>query len=112
MRPLDVVVAVNLQVGRSGDRRPCIVVELRGESDMVLAPCSSQFDMFDPTCHCELPDWHSDFAATGLLRSSYAIDDFVERPRSDVVRVLGRLEGELASRFLDWAGLAPPPPAR
>jgi len=108
VQSLDVVIATNLQVGRSGDKRPCIVVELRGDSHVVLAPCSSQFDMFDQTCHCQFPDWHSDFPATGFLRSSYAIDDFVERPRDDVVKPLGRLEGELASRFLDWAGLDPP----
>ena len=108
MQALDVVVATNIKVGESDDRRPCILVELRGDSHVLLAPCSSQLAMFDPTVHYNFPDWHGDFAATHFLRTSYAIDDFVERPRSDVVKVIGHLEGGFASGFLDWAGLDPP----
>jgi len=108
VRALDVVVAVNVKVGESEDRRPCILVELRGDSLVLLVPCSSQFAKYYPTLHHKFPDWHTDFAASGFLRSSYAIDDFVERPREDVMKVIGHLEGEFASDFLDWAGLDPP----
>jgi len=108
VKALDVVVVVNLKVGESKDRRPCVLVEFRGDSAVLLAPCSSQFDMYDPALHFKFSDWQADFAATGFLRSSYAVDDFVERPRDDVVKVIGHLEGEYADTFLDWAGLDPP----
>ena len=106
MEALDVVVVKAIQVGRSNDRRPCVVVSFRPPSHTVVVPCSSSKDLYNPVLHLMFSNWHKDFEATGFRRSTYAIDDFVEVPDADVVKTpIGRLQGEFARKFLEWAGL-------
>jgi hypothetical protein len=104
---LDVVVVKEIQLGRSNDRRPCVVVEVRGSSRIVVVPCSSSPDLYDPARHLMFHDSHKDFAKTGFRRSSYAADGpLVEVAVSDVTKTIGRLEGDLAAQFMRWVGLA------
>ncbi len=105
MRILDVVVVKGIQLGKSDDRRPCIIVEMREPMWIVVVPCSSS-DHYDPARDFMFHDWHEDFSKTGFVRSTYAIDgSFVEVPVSDVAKTIGRLEGDLAVDFLKWAAL-------
>ncbi|MEI6233088.1 MAG: hypothetical protein WCT04_08545 [Planctomycetota bacterium] len=49
---------------------------------------------------------HSNFATTGLHRTSYVVSGTVDEvERTDLKRRLGRLEGDLARDFKDWYGL-------
>lgn len=106
VRELDVVVVRDPQVGRSNDRCPCIVVGFRPPDQVIVNPCSSS-DAYDPAKHLMFPDTHPDFPKTRFRRSSYAVEEpFLQVPISDVVKVIGRLEGEFARMFLEWTGLS------
>ena len=106
MNLLDVVVVRDPQVGRSNDRRPCIVVGFRPPDQVIVNPCSSS-DAYDPAKHLMFRDTDPDYPKAGFKRSSYAVEEpFVQVPVADVVKVIGHLEGEFASRFLKWTGLS------
>ncbi len=105
MTVLDVVLA-KVRVGESDDYRPCVVDSAEAAPSIVLAPCSSQLDLYRAGVDFLIRDDDPDFAATGLNRTSYVIDRPFVRVDAKVVRkTYGCLEGALAERFKEWAGL-------
>ncbi len=105
MNLLDVVIVKDIQLGRSDDRRPCIVVRFREPDHVLVNPCSSS-DNYDSSKHLMFSDGHADFGKTGFVRSTYAVEEpFVEVPAADITKTIGRLEGDFARMFLEWTGL-------
>lgn len=105
MTILDVVLA-KVRVGESDDYRPCIVVATEAAPFVTLALCSSQLDLYSAGVDFLIRDDDPDFAATGLNRTSYVIDRRFVRVDAKVARkTYGCLEGALAERFKEWAGL-------
>jgi hypothetical protein len=104
LRPLDVVLAA-VRVGEADYPRRCIVIHV-GRDAVVLAPCSSKFDLYRDGRDFPIYDDDPGFAATRLARSSYVIEN-EETPwvELDLVRKrYGRLSGDLARRFCEWYG--------
>lgn len=112
-----------VQFGKSTDPRPCIV--LRGPTPdpdnvrapvVLLAPLSSQMDLYEPANHFLLDKREADFEATGLSRSSYIITTVPAHVAvSNLGKRLGALQGDLLARFLSWLPQTPPadtPPTR
>jgi hypothetical protein len=102
---LDVVLA-KVRRGKSDYPCRCIVIEVRGDA-VVLAPCSSKFDLY--RVRRDFPIYDYDFEATGLACSTYVIEN-EETPwvEDDLVRKrYGRLTGDLARRFCEWFGAEP-----
>ena len=104
LSPLDVVLAA-VRVGEVDYPRRCIVIDVRSDA-VVLAPCSSQFELYRDGCDFPIHDHDSDFPATGLAQSSYVIEN-EETPwveRGLVRKRYGRLTSDLARRFCEWFG--------
>lgn len=105
LAPLDVVLA-KVRRGESDYPCRCIVITIRSDA-VVLAPCSSNFDLFQDGRDFPIYDDDPDFKATLLDRSTYVIADeetpWVEREL--VRKQYGRVTGNLARRFCDWYGI-------
>ncbi len=72
-------------------------------------PCSTKFEKCRTGVDFEIHDYLPDFLRTGLTESSYVIEwDIQAVPPERIKKVKGRLTGDLARRFADWAGMAPP----
>ena len=57
----------------------------------------------------EIHDYLAEFRHTGLTESSNVIEhDMQIVPPERIRKTKGRLTGELARRFADWAGMPPP----
>ena len=100
-----------IQFGKSVDPRPCIVLrEPTQDPDappgtlvVLVAPLSSQMDLYDPSRHFLLDDVDVDFAATGLRRKSYVIATAPAHvPVALLEKKYGALAGDLLVRFLFW----------
>jgi len=99
-RRLDVFL-VRVRLGYSADCRPCIIVEPpQHEAAVVLVSAS---DLFNAALDFRLDASCPEFKGTGLKKTSYALGRaFVAVPVSALGKRLGRIEGNLASRFEAW----------
>ncbi len=108
MAPFDVILA-KARVGEAGYARWCVVLEARADGAVLVLPCSTKFEYCRTGVDFEIHDYLPDFAETGLAESSYVIEtDIQVVPSERIKKVKGRLTGDLARRFADWAGMAPP----
>lgn len=106
----------SVQFGKSTDPRPCIVLrEPAPDPDaldspvVLLAPISSQMDLYVPSQHFLIDERDDDFRATGLRRRSYIIATVpVFAPVSRLGKRLGALQGDLLARFMSWLPQNPP----
>jgi len=99
------VILVELRVGESHDRRPCIVVRTYPDGRFEAFACSSAWALYDGQFDFPIPDDDPHFPETGLKRSSYAIERaLVSFPPGTRYTRLGSLVGSLAERFSDWFG--------
>ncbi len=102
-QPLDVVLA-GIQVGLSTDPRRAIVFAIQPGTILVFA-CSSQLDLYDPCNDFLIESDDPNFGPTGFKKTSYAIGGKIHRlPHNRVLKKYGMLEGDLAARYLEWAG--------
>lgn len=86
------------------DVRPCLIVDAHGPRFWAV-PLSSARDLFDPQSHFPIPDDDFDFPSTGLKRTSYAIVNEVREVTADMLKKrLGSMQGDLARRYIEWAG--------
>jgi hypothetical protein len=94
-----------VEVRTSRDQRPCIIVESGAGETVFVAPLSSQLDLYDRSRHFLIESSDPDFPATGLRKSCFVLGDFLrDIPASSVGKLIGRLEGDLALRFVEWIG--------
>jgi hypothetical protein len=101
LEPLQVCVAV-VPLGAATYERPCVVVDVTAKT-IGLAAISSKTDLYRRGEHFPIPDDHPDFRATGLVAASYVIGSPVfDAQPSQVVKVIGRLQGQLARDFTRW----------
>lgn len=93
-----------IEFGEVTYARPCIVTSAVVSGFFSVVPLSSARDLYEGLpFHFIIEDTDSDFKATGLLRSSFAVgDEIAELKIADLIRKRGRLEGELLKRFLKW----------
>jgi hypothetical protein len=99
-----------LQVNQSTDRRPVLILEaLKRDpkpphTELVLvAPLSSQWDLYTASVHFEVSDKDPDFPATGLKRRSYIIGSMpILIPVTSLETRYGALTGDLRDRFYFW----------
>jgi len=104
LAPLDVVLA-KVRRGESDYPCRCIVFSVCSDA-VVLAPCSSKFDLYRDGIDFPIYGHDADFEATLLDCSTYVIAN-EETPwvEPDLVRKrYGRLTGDLARRFCEWYG--------
>jgi len=102
--PLEIYRA-RVTLGRCRDVGP--VVLCAGEKDgwVKAAPLSAALDLYRPGAHFLLRPDEPDFKATGLQRTCYVNGDEVhDLAVSGLLKRLGRLEGDLATAFQEWAG--------
>jgi len=87
------------------DYRPCLILEWRSANRLLIAPLSSQYQLFRSAFHISISDADPSFPATGLKRASYVVgDELRELSLSRFKCRLGRLEGELLVRLKTWLG--------
>ncbi len=99
------VILVELKVGESRDRRPCVVVRSYADGRIEAFGCSSAWSLYDSQFDFPMPEEDPDFHATGLTKSSYVIErKLVSFPRDVKYKRIGCLSGELAERFSAWFG--------
>lgn len=85
------------------DRRPWLIIEVCNHGVCGCFPISGQD--YNPR-HFELRIDDPDFAATGLAKTCYVYDEHIIEIRVDQFkRRRGQLEGNLLTRFRDYAGL-------
>jgi hypothetical protein len=66
---------------------------------------SSAMELYRPDIHFLIADTSSDFAATGLKKTSYVIGEkVVEATPVHMQKQLGLLSGQLLQDFKDWIG--------
>jgi len=105
--PFDVILA-KVRIGESAYPGWCVVLEVLPDGSARILPCSTKFEMCRTGVDFEIHDYLSDFRHTGLTGSSYVIErDMQIVPPERMGKVKGRLTGELARRFADWAGMPP-----
>lgn len=105
-----------IQFGKCADPRPVLILRdpvsdpAAPKSALVLvAPLSSQWDLFNASTHFEINDQDPAFGATGLKRKSYIIASTPALvPVDRLEKRCGSLTGDLLQRFLFWL---PNPPA-
>ena len=108
MSPFDVILA-KVRVGESFYARWCVVLEALPDGSARILPCSTKFEKCRTGVDFEIHDYLADFRHAGLTESSYVIEhDMQIVPPEHIRKVKGRLTGELARRFADWAGVPPP----
>ena len=103
-RPYEVFL-IRATFGFSTDPRPCVILEEPQANLVKVALISSALDLHKPHLDflIEESDW--DFPATGLKRTSFVSGaTFDEHSVSDLIKWLGRLEGSLKTRFVEWFG--------
>ena len=95
----------HLAVGKSEDVRPCIVLGDEEDREWAVMALSSNLSLYRSLTDFLFRADDPDFVATGLRRESYVLGDrILTASKIDFVVKWGRLEGELARRFEDWAG--------
>ena len=101
---LDIWLVARHGVGKSEDARPLVVLSLLSSGNLEVAPISSASDLRGASWqHFAIDASHPDFAATGLPKSSYVLGDSLGTVRrSQLIKRMGRLQGQLAKAFQDW----------
>jgi hypothetical protein len=106
--PFDVILA-KVRLGKAAYARWCIVLEVRPDGGALVLPCSTKFQYCHAGIDFEIHDYLEGFKDTGLDESSYVIETDIQGVSpANVKKVKGRLTGDLARRFADWAGVPPP----
>ena len=97
---------VRVQVGKSLDARPCIVLaEPRSDGAVAVVALSSAKDLKRPGFDFPLNPDHPNWMASGLRRPSQVLGDGFRLPEfDDFIERWGRLEGDLAREFEVWLG--------
>lgn len=108
MLPFDVILAKVL-VGVAEYPRWCVVLETLVDGSVDVLPCSTKFEYCRTGVDFEIHDYLPEFKQTGLSESSYVIETDIQRIGPERIRkIKGRLTGDLARRFAEWAGMPPP----
>jgi hypothetical protein len=97
---------VPIKKGYSTDHRPAVIIEILPNQNVKIAVISSALDLYTPTTDFLISNVHPDFAATGLIRTSYVCgQNFYECFTSVLSKKrLGILTGDLAKALDDWLG--------
>ena len=91
--------------GKCSDRRPWLIVDRRENETYGCFPIASQH--YDDH-HFSLNREHPNFAATGLSKSCFVLDERIfEIPAGCFQRHRGRLTGDLLADFCKYADLSP-----
>lgn len=85
--------------------RPCVVIDIPKFDWVKIARISSAMDLYKPHLDFLLDVKHSDFRATGLIKTSYISGEkFFEMPVLELGNYIGHLKGDLANDFAEWFG--------
>jgi hypothetical protein len=96
------VVQVALPVGYAHYPRPAVVICIVAGTRKVVA-VSSKLGLFRSGQHFLIRDDHPDFPKTGLSDTSYAIGDPIfDVEKSEIIKEMGVLSGDLAKEFARW----------
>ena len=76
----------------------------RFRREVASVPFSSAEHKYEAWRDFLIRDTEEDFPATGLARTSHASGVFDEFDTTNLIKRLGRLEGELLDEFKDWFG--------
>jgi hypothetical protein len=92
-----------LDIGDSHDLRPCVILGPASHGLIRVVALSASLDLFREGLDFMVAAAHQDFHATGLRRSSYAIQGSTAQVEmGEFVKRWGRLEGALARAFEEW----------
>ncbi len=87
------------------DPRPVIVLDVLNDGKIRVAPLSSALGLYRAGKDFYIDERDPDFAATGLDRDSFVIDEKIRViSLSNLLIRFGRLEGQLALKFWRWLG--------
>lgn len=106
-KPLEIY-RVQTRLNLCDDARWCVILDPEyGDDWMKIAVTSTQFTLVDAQPSFIVEDTDPDFPATGRPRRFYIIGNFVHEKKSNLLGSgpCGRMEGDLASRFEEWAYL-------
>lgn len=93
-----------VDLNESNYPRPCIILNQSGNIVFVML-ISSSMSIKRPTCFL-IDEKNPNFNSTGLVRTSYVLEDILEIKVDKLRKEIGKLEGELLKQFQDWVGCA------
>lgn len=98
--------SIRIRLRECYDRRFCVILELPGaDGRLRVVLASAQFDLFNPALDLRLDPTMEGFQETGLERGCYLIGSRIfEAETHELQKRVGRLGGEVLTRFNDWLG--------
>ncbi len=108
IQPVDIVWAEVVLEDGCDYARPCIVLDVYLNGEVLLHPCSGNRGLYkDGAGHLTFDPQDPEFAATKLPGWTYAIggEDPLALGRAAIKRRAGRLTGDFLTRFREWYGL-------
>ena len=91
-----------VKLNKCEDLRPCVIIEQNNEKVYIMLISSAT--SIKPPTYFLIKENSDDFATTGLKRTSYVLDEFLEVHSSQVDKYIGKLDGDLLEKFKDWIG--------